>query len=68
MTGDEKMRSAAIREGDSRAPHRSLLHALGWDAASGDRPVIGIANSYSELIPGHQGLRQLAQSIREGIW
>jgi dihydroxy-acid dehydratase len=32
------------------------------------RPVIGIANSYSELIPGHQHLRQLAQSIREGIW
>jgi dihydroxy-acid dehydratase len=68
MTGDEKMRSAAIREGASRAPHRSLLHALGWDAASGDRPVIGIANSFSELIPGHQGLRQLAQNIREGIW
>jgi dihydroxy-acid dehydratase len=33
-----------------------------------DGPVIGIANSYSELIPGHQHLRQLALSVREGIW
>jgi dihydroxy-acid dehydratase len=32
------------------------------------KPVIGIANSYSELIPGHLHLRQLAQNVREGIW
>ena len=32
------------------------------------RPVIGIANSYSELIPGHRDLRRIAESVREGIW
>ena len=57
----QALRSAAIQEGTTRAPHRSLLHALGWDGDARGRPVIGIANSYSELIPGHQGLRQLAQ-------
>ena len=67
-TGTQTPRSAAIREGTARAPHRSLLHALGWDKEAMGRPVIGIANSYSELIPGHQGLRQVAQSVREGIW
>jgi dihydroxy-acid dehydratase len=41
---------------------------MGWDRNAMGRPVIGIANSYSELIPGHQHLRQLSQSVREGIW
>ncbi|HEY9595294.1 MAG TPA: dihydroxy-acid dehydratase, partial [Spirochaetia bacterium] len=62
------MRSAAAQEGAARAPHRSLLHALGWDSSSMGKPVIGIANSYSELIPGHRDLRRLADSVREGIW
>ncbi len=57
-----------MQQGVARAPHRSLLHALGWDRASVGRPVIGIANSFSELIPGHLQLRQLAQAVREGIW
>jgi dihydroxy-acid dehydratase len=61
-------RSAAVQVGAARAPHRSLLHALGWDSRDLGRPVIGIANSYSELIPGHMGLRRLADSVREGIW
>ena len=62
------MRSDTIREGAARAPHRSLLHAMGWDRDTTGRPVIGIANSYSELIPGHLHLRQVAQAVREGIW
>ena len=61
-------RSAAVQEGVARAGHRSLLHAMGWDASSIGKPVIGIANSFSELIPGHLHLRQLAQAVREGIW
>ncbi len=67
-SGTSGQRSAAVQEGASRAPHRSLLHAMGWDSASMGRPVIGIANSYSELIPGHRELRRLAESVREGIW
>src|SRR5271157_5066533 len=67
-SGTHMRRSARVQEGASRSPHRSLLHAMGWDRESLGKPVIGIANYYSELIPGHQHLRQLAQSIREGIW
>ena len=63
-----KKRSSAVQEGATRAPHRSLLHALGWDAKSMGKPVIGIANSYSELIPGHRDLRRIAECVREGIW
>jgi dihydroxy-acid dehydratase len=61
-------RSSAVQNGATRAPHRSLLHALGWDGSTMGRPVIGIANSYSELIPGHRDLRRIAESVREGIW
>jgi dihydroxy-acid dehydratase len=61
-------RSRVIREGVSRAAHRSLLHALGWDRSSTERPVIGIANSFSDLIPGHRDLRKLADYVKEGIW
>ncbi|MGD0726658.1 MAG: dihydroxy-acid dehydratase [Spirochaetia bacterium] len=63
-----KRRSAVVQEGASRAPHRSLLHALGWDGGALGRPVIGIANSYSELVPGHRDLRRIVESVREGIW
>jgi dihydroxy-acid dehydratase len=68
MGNGQKRRSSAVQEGATRAPHRSLLHALGWDAKSMGKPVIGIANSYSELIPGHRDLRRLADCVREGIW
>ncbi|MGO9411086.1 MAG: dihydroxy-acid dehydratase [Spirochaetia bacterium] len=61
-------RSRAVREGVSRAAHRSLFHALGWDRSSAGRPVIGIANSFSELIPGHRDLRRIAEYVKEGIW
>jgi dihydroxy-acid dehydratase len=67
-TETHRLRSAAVREGATRAPHRSLFHAMGWDRAAAGKPVIGIANSFSELIPGHLHLRQLAQAVREGIW
>jgi dihydroxy-acid dehydratase len=62
------LRSGVVREGVSRAAHRSLLHALGWDRSSAGRPVIGIANSFSELIPGHRDLRKIADYVKEGIW
>lgn len=62
------LRSRAVREGASHAPHRSLLQALGWDRSARGRPVIGIANSFSELIPGHRDLRKVAEHVKEGIW
>ena len=62
-----KRRSSEVQEGATRAPHRSLFHALGWDEGAFGKPVIGIANSYSELVPGHRDLRRIAEYVREGI-
>ncbi len=54
--------------GPARAPHRSLLRALGVGRDDVDRPLIGIANSYNELIPGHMHLNTLAQQVKYGVW
>ena len=62
------MRSEQVTEGPARAPHRSLLRALGISAADAGRPLIGVANSYNELIPGHMHLRTLAEQVKFGVW
>ncbi|GAB4246226.1 MAG: dihydroxy-acid dehydratase [Thermoleophilia bacterium] len=54
--------------GPARAPHRSLFRALGLDSSDADRPLIGIANSYNELIPGHMHLRSVAEQVKFGVW
>lgn len=64
----KQLTSGSLKEGFQRAPHRSLLYALGWDRKDFDKPLIGVANSYSELIPGHTQLRQVAEKVKEGIW
>jgi dihydroxy-acid dehydratase len=62
------MRSEQVTEGPARAPHRSLLRALGISKADAGRPIIGVANSYNELIPGHMHLRALAEQVKFGVW
>lgn len=52
-------RSDNLKTGVARAPHRSLLKALGFVDEEMGRPVIGIANSFNEIIPGHVGLKIL---------
>jgi dihydroxy-acid dehydratase len=54
--------------GPARAPHRSLLRTLGVGRDDVERPLIGIANSYNELIPGHMHLNTLAQQVKYGVW
>ena len=51
--GCSYVRSDEIKLGVSRAPHRSLLRALGVSDAEMGRPFVGIANSFSEIVPGH---------------
>jgi len=65
---NKKLNSSVVTSGSERAPHRSLLYAMGWDKPSMDKPLIGVANAYSELIPGHIHLRQIADRVKEGIW
>jgi len=61
------MRSDAIKQGVERAPHRSLLKALGLTDTDISKPFIGVANSYTNIVPGHVHLRQLAEAAKEGI-
>ncbi len=61
------MKSDAIKKGIERAPHRSLLHALGLTTAEIDRPFIGVVNSFSEVVPGHMHLRALAEAVKDGV-
>src|SRR4030042_1358129 len=61
------MRSDAIKKGIERAPHRALLHALGCTRADFDRPFIGIINSFSEIVPGHIHLREIADAVKAGV-
>ena len=61
------MRSDEIKEGFSRAPHRSLLRATGLKDEDFDKPFIGVANSFIEIIPGHFFLNKVAEVIKEEI-
>jgi dihydroxy-acid dehydratase len=63
------MRSDQVTQGPARAPHRSLLRALGVDSADlGRRPLIGVANSFNELVPGHMHLRSIAEQVKYGVY
>ena len=61
------MNSDNIKSGVQRAPHRSLLRACGLKDDDFDKPFIGIANSYTDIVPGHIHLRELVDYVKEGI-
>ena len=61
------MRSDLIKEGPSRAPHRSLLRALGIDDLEMKRPFVAVVNSKSDYIPGHMHLDKIAEQVKAGI-
>lgn len=56
-----------IKEGISKAPHRSLLKALGLSDIEIERPFIGVVNSFNEIVPGHIGLREIAEAVKKGV-
>lgn len=62
------MRSDLVKKGIERAPHRSLLWALGRGGRLLDRPFIGVINSFNEIIPGHVHLKEIAQAVKEGVY
>ncbi|THB78059.1 MAG: dihydroxy-acid dehydratase [Desulfobacteraceae bacterium] len=61
------MRSDIAKKGVARAPHRSLMKAMGYTDVEIERPLIGIANSANELIPGHMHLDRIVESVKAGI-
>jgi len=63
-----KKRSDLMTKGPERAPHRSMLRADGFADWELERPIIGIANSFNEIIPGHIHLDKLVQAVKAGIY
>ncbi len=61
------MKSDAIKKGLERAPHRALLHATGITRDGLKKPFIGVASSFTDLIPGHIGMRDLERFIEKGV-
>jgi dihydroxy-acid dehydratase len=61
-------RSDLMTKGPERAPHRSLLRADGFTDWEMERPMIGIANSFNEIIPGHIHLDKLVDAVKAGIY
>ena len=61
------MRSDQIKKGLDRVPHRALLHATGLSRNDLKRPFIGVATSFTDLIPGHIGMRDLERFIERGV-
>lgn len=61
------MRSDAVKKGVDRAPQRSLLRATGMTDKDMEKPLIGIANSWNDVIPGHIHLNELAEEVRKGV-
>jgi dihydroxy-acid dehydratase len=61
------MRSDLMKKGLERAPHRCLFKALGFTDEEMGRPIIGIANSANDVIPGHQHLGEISAAVKTGI-
>jgi dihydroxy-acid dehydratase len=61
------MRSDVVKKGIEKAPNRSLLRADGLNDDDMEKPLIGIANSWNEVVPGHLHLNQLVDEVRKGI-
>jgi len=61
------MKSDVVKRGVERAPHRSLLRAVGCGSDDWDKPFIGVISSFSEIVPGHIHLQSIAQAVKEGI-
>jgi len=64
---DPKHRSREITEGVWRSGHRALLRALGLSESDIERPFIGVANSWNEIVPGHLILDEVGRAVKEGV-
>ena len=62
------MKSNNVKKGVERAPHRSLFNALGMTEEELNRPIIGVVNSYNEIVPGHMNLDKIAEAVKKGIY
>ena len=61
------MRSDTVKKGATRCAHRSLFHANGFGPEELSRPLIGVCNSFNEIIPGHMHLRSITEAAKLGV-
>lgn len=61
------MRSDAMKSGVEKAPHRSLMKALGWTDREMEMPVIGIVSGQNEIIPGHVQIDRIVNAVKAGV-
>ena len=61
------MRSDAMKKGIEREPHRALFKAIGYSDEQLKRPIIGVVNSFNEVIPGHVHLNTIARAVKDGV-
>lgn len=61
------MKSDLIKKGLERVPHRALLYATGIPRSEMNKPFIGVATSFTDIIPGHTGMRDLERFIEKGV-
>ncbi|SLM17774.1 Dihydroxy-acid dehydratase [uncultured spirochete] len=62
------MRSDKAKLGPERAPHRSLLKAAGYTDWEIERPWVGVANAYNQIIPGHVHLKRITEAVKAGVY
>lgn len=61
------MNSDSVKTGIQQAPHRSLFNALGLTKEELGKPIIGIVNSYNEIVPGHMNLDKIVEAVKLGV-
>ncbi len=61
------MKSNFVKKGLTKAPHRSLFKASGYTDQEIEKPLIGVVNSFNEIVPGHTHLRELAEAVKRGV-
>jgi dihydroxy-acid dehydratase len=62
------MKSDTVKRGLERAPHRSLFKAMGYVPEEIDRPLVGVANAASRIVPGHMHLNQVVEAVKAGVY
>ncbi|MFN8545022.1 MAG: dihydroxy-acid dehydratase [Candidatus Binatia bacterium] len=67
MTLDPRHKSHVLYDGPDRAPARSYMKAIGFSDADLRRPIVGIANTWTETMPCNYGLRELAEHVKHGV-
>jgi len=61
------MRSDIVKKGSTRAAHRSLFYAMGYTTEDLQKPLIGVVNSFNEIIPGHIHLRNITDAVKLAV-